>query len=151
MKTALEYYDTNLGGVTKELLREIKTWLDWIPDATPNVHPAGLWSCHAITRAVKQNWSNVFNDDWKVIDGHFMTSQHCWLSNGGFSRAGLVVDPYPVASAGGPLLIDFGFWHRVYRGDPAFFNEKELREFNTHADLLLLAAQRKLVQERHNA
>lgn len=139
MKTALELYNTDTGGVTKELLRELKSWLDWLPDSPERED--GLWSCHAVARAVKFKWSVTFRD-WVVVDGHFRTSQHCWLA-----YKVVILDMYPVASLGGPVLLDGSFWGQVFRPEKNFYNEKELDEFDRQADLLLTCAQRKFDAE----
>ena len=116
MRTAVEYYGLPMGMLTKETIRAIKTWLDWLPDATslpvsnPDPgnwgHEPALWTCHAVTRATKKIFSGL--SDWRVVDGHFTKGvQHSWLT---FEQPGsrTVLDVYPVASLGGPILVDAG-------------------------------------------
>src|SRR3989344_4689806 len=56
-------------------------------------------SCHMLARAISTFFS------LKVRDGKFMSGyQHSWLE----TASGHIIDVYPVATLGGPILIDGG-------------------------------------------
>jgi hypothetical protein len=107
MRTALEHYGTKTGGIGKGTIREMKLWLDDLPDPSPDIREDRLWSCHVISRAIKYKWRL---QGWTVVDGTFHTSQHSWLE-----YTDVILDTYPVASLGGPLLVDKSFWRSFYR------------------------------------
>lgn len=129
MKTAFEYYDTKTGGVSKDTIREMKLWLDGLPDPPLDIREDGLWSCHVVSRAIKYKWCL---QGWMVVDGHFLSSQHSWLE-----FTDVILDTYPVASLGGPLLVDKSFWGRLYRAEPLRFGDKEIAVFDYHVSRLL--------------
>jgi hypothetical protein len=110
----------------------MKLWLDDLPDPPLNLREDGLWSCHAISRAIKYKWSL---QGWMVVDGWFHTSQHSWLE-----YTDVALDTYPVASLGGPLLVDLSFWRKLYRPDSMRFSAKDLQTFDQHAGKLLSMA-----------
>jgi len=66
-------------------------------------------SCHMITRALARFFPLTYKDGYF---GNF--NQHSWL----VTKEGLVIDPYPVAVVGGPILIDTRFmtgWSSLYQ------------------------------------
>ncbi len=57
-------------------------------------------SCHMLARAI----GRVFS--LKVVDGFFTSNcEHSWL----LTPEGHIIDVYPVAVLGGPILVDSGF------------------------------------------
>lgn len=131
MKTALEYYGTKTGGIGKDTIREMKLWLDDLPNPPVDIREDQLWSCHAVSRAIKYKWCL---QGWTVVDGHFHMSQHSWLEH-----TDAILDTYPVASLGGPVLVDLSFWRRLYKPDSArFFTE--IADFDKEAGKLLALA-----------
>jgi hypothetical protein len=71
-----------------------------------------ILSCHMIARALARLFPVEFKDGYF---GGFNT--HSWL----ITRNGLIIDSYPVATIGGPILIDKRFitaWNSLYREAP---------------------------------
>ena len=65
-------------------------------------------SCHMITRALARFFPVRYRDGYF---GEF--NQHSWL----ITKNGLIIDPYPVAVVGGPILIDTRYmtpWRSLY-------------------------------------
>jgi len=65
-------------------------------------------SCHMITRALARFFPVRYRDGYF---GEF--NQHSWL----ITKNGLIIDPYPVAVVGGPMLIDTRYmtpWRSLY-------------------------------------
>src|SRR5262249_1150717 len=112
----------------KPLFVLIKQWIDALPDAPITVHSEGLWSCHAISRAVKLRFAL---EDWFPVEGYFLSSQHSWLRCGT-----LIMDTYPVAASGGPLVIDQDFWRRLYQVDDRYVKESDKQLWWGQAQLL---------------
>lgn len=129
MRTALEHYGVLTGGVDKDKIREMRLWLDNLSDPPLNLREDELWSCHVIARVVKRNWNL---EDWAVVDGYFVTSQHSWLA-----WRDVILDTYPVASLGGPLLVDHFFWKTFYRPDASVLGPGELVLINKQVSYLL--------------
>lgn len=133
MRTAFEYYGVRVAEVDKVILREIKEWLDQLPDLGPGVE--GLLSCHVVARLVKFKFRLT---TWTVVDGHFGRSQHSWLV---FDTTA-VMDTYPVASMGGPLLVDISRlspWASLYIPDQKgeWFSAKDRARFDGQAERFL--------------
>jgi len=64
-------------------------------------------SCHMLARAL----GTVFN--LQVADGHAIAYEHSWL----VTKHGNILDVYPIATIGGPLLIDGGtlYARQIYK------------------------------------
>lgn len=113
MLTALEYYEgaSMPGGVTRNKLRDIAAWLDALPD---DVHGEDhLLSCHVVVRVVKE----AFNlTEWSIGDGIFMRpgQRHSWLEII-HNHQKFVLDVYPIASCGGPLLVNASAYGSPWR------------------------------------
>lgn len=72
-----------------------------------------ILSCHILARAV----AKVFG--LKFVDGHLYPHyQHSWL----LTSSGNIIDTYPVAVIGGPIIVDNGKWSR---SSPARFHYKK--------------------------
>jgi hypothetical protein len=146
MRTALEHYGTVKAGA-QETLAKIGIWLGRVPDPPASVHPDRLWSCHAVCRAVKVQFKL---DDWQVVDGCFARRgvQHAWLLR---NDKAVVIDVYPVASMGGPILVDVASilspWHGMYLPEVMrfYYSAIKLERFNAEATLMLSMANRELV------
>lgn len=141
MRTALEHYGTAGPGLAATC-SEIRQWLQSLPDAPFSVHEDGLWSCHAVARAVYQKWA-LGEKGWRVEDGHFRRHyQHSWIES-----EALVMDVYPVGSLVGPLVLDRGVWGALYAsGVPTALRDQSGRdEAWSHADQML-----KMAQENNN-
>ena len=78
----------------------------------PDLGKGNILSCHILTRAV----SEIFLVE--VEDGFFLeTYQHSWLR----TKKGNIIDVYPVACLGGPILYDGGVAspaRRIYKKAP---------------------------------
>lgn len=100
MKTALEYYGLiKASDNMSQVLTDIRSWLDGIDDNPFDAEK--LWSCHVICRVVAKRWQ-LEQLGWGLRDGLFARHyNHTWLY-----REGLILDVYPVASFGGPLIVD---------------------------------------------
>lgn len=132
MRTAFEYYGiaNKMSEVDKPILRTIKAWLDWLPDSGLGIE--SLLSCHVVSRLVKRKFDLT---TWRVVDGCFGRHQHSWLASGLI----IVLDVYPVASMGGPLLVDVEHmspWHGLYRpdNDNGWFSKNDLKRFDLEAE-----------------
>lgn len=105
--------------VPPEVIKDFETakeFLALLPDPTGTLapataHPHGddtryLWSCHGIARAL----ATVLTQPWEVIDGWFLRrgNEHGWLylEVDNDQRSQFILDVYPVAAVGGPLLLD---------------------------------------------
>ncbi|MBU0546712.1 hypothetical protein KJ735_00830 [Patescibacteria group bacterium] len=65
-------------------------------------------SCHMIVRALARLFP------LEIKDGFFGSNTHSWL----ITKNGLIIDPYPVAVVGGPILIETRFitvWKSLYK------------------------------------
>lgn len=134
MLTALQFY----GDAPAEafpLLRELRAWMDALPDRAGASGEEILWSCHAVVRAAKTRFAL---DGWRVADGWFgrKGNDHSWLTHES-PRGQFVLDVYPIACAGGPLLIDVGAWGSpwgaLYREDATRYVGSRLLKFNRDA------------------
>ncbi|MBI2023069.1 hypothetical protein HYT01_00705 [Candidatus Giovannonibacteria bacterium] len=99
-------------------LEEMKTYLQIkkIVEAMPGLHLGKdddgkdiVLSCHILARAI----ARVFGLDF--VDGHFLTAyEHSWVT----LPSGKIIDVYPVAAVGGPIMYDRHFLspaHRLYK------------------------------------
>ncbi len=82
------------------LFERVKAAVQEMPDIDLGVDERGrkvILSCHMLARAV----SRVFGLEY--ADGYFCRSyQHSW----NVTKDGHIIDVYPVATIGGPLLVD---------------------------------------------
>jgi hypothetical protein len=96
-----------------ELFNKIKRIVQKIPEVDLGVDEEGkkiLVSCHILARAL----ANVFPVKYK--SGYFVNRaySHSWL----VTKSGIIIDPYPWAMVGGPILIDTRFitpWSQLYQ------------------------------------
>lgn len=105
--------------VSPDVGKDLETTRDFLallPDPTEKLAPATarqhgddtlyLWSCHGIVRAL----ATVLSQPWEVMDGWFLRrgNQHAWLylEVDNDHRSQFILDAYPVAAVGGPLLVD---------------------------------------------
>ena len=138
MRTALDHY----GGMpyrTYFLLCEVTHFMDQFPDAPKDIEPNGLWSCHAVVRVLHR----VFELEargWKVVDGYFVNNvRHSWLYHEA-GRSKFVLDAYPVASLGKPIVVDvtpLSPWNKLYI--PVQYNMHRLAQIEQEADALFSA------------
>jgi hypothetical protein len=77
----------------RNLMEKLPEW--GIPQEDDS-HNNALVSCHTLARA----FASVMTD-LTVMDGHVLGHEHSWL----VTKAGNIIDVYPVATVGGPLLI----------------------------------------------
>ncbi len=76
-----------------ELMEKLPEW--GIPrDDDPHDH--ALISCHTLTRAFSRVVKGL-----SVVDGRVLGHEHSWL----VTKSRNIIDVYPVATVGGPLLI----------------------------------------------
>lgn len=88
----------------KDLLEKLPEWGIAHEDG-PDDH--ALVSCHTLARA----FASVMTD-LTVVDGHVLGHEHSWL----VTEARNIIDVYPVATVGGPLLImDSLYGRTLYR------------------------------------
>ena len=128
-------------------LKLIKRFLEELPDAGPEQvstrrhicavqsnEPEYLWSCHGLTRAA----AGLTNGRWTVLDGFFMRkgSCHSWLYlNNSFDRQ-YILDVYPIAAIGGPILLDVSDsrtpWADAYIENSIYYRDR-LASFTAEA------------------
>ncbi|MBI1755162.1 hypothetical protein HY250_02695 [Candidatus Azambacteria bacterium] len=82
-----------------KIFREIRLVVEELPDVEFGKGPDGepiVISCHMLTRALAEYFPV------KAKDG-FMVNiwQHSWLE----TKGGFIIDPYPIALVGGPILV----------------------------------------------
>lgn len=128
MQTAFEHYGCLPKGF-ENTLEEIRIRLK----ATPNKgkydqEGSQLWSCHAIVRVAQSAWDLT---DWDVQDGVFARpgQEHSWLQTKRTSQLeACVLDIYPVAAFGGPLLVNIGSfgspWLMLYKAEPWRYTDR---------------------------
>ena len=104
--------------VTEEnhiLFQKISQIIEALPDIDLGKDAKGrkvLVSCHMIVRGLARIFTEV-----ERHDGYFgKIMGHSWLTIKSDSR--LIIDPYPVALIGGPIMVHSGFftvpWNRLY-------------------------------------
>lgn len=109
MQTAGEFYGT-FDSSDKRLLVRIRGLLSAIPDrGHPNSNGDHLWSCHALCYAV-YDYLGLSAQGWEVVQGRFNGFDHCWLFR---AERAAILDVYPVASSGGPIMFDAST-HYIY-------------------------------------
>jgi hypothetical protein len=83
-----------------EALTQIRDLMEKLPEwgipHKDDPHDHALVSCHTLARAFASAMT-----DLTVVDGHVLGHEHSWL----MTKSGNVIDVYPVATVGGPLLI----------------------------------------------
>ena len=81
-----------------ELFLKVKKLVELLPDLDFGLDESGkpvVLSCHILARVLSKHFS------LKYVDGHFAGNyEHSWLVTGN----GNIIDPYPVAVIGGPVL-----------------------------------------------
>lgn len=110
MQTALEFY--GLMPQNFQLTIASMSWLlTELPDK-PGAGDATLWSCHGLTRAMKELFEL---SEWTIHDGFFNRKGicHSWLVN---ESKELIFDIYPMGGYGGPILLDVGAFFSPWRG-----------------------------------
>lgn len=111
-----------------ELFEKIRAVIVKLPDLELGCDESGqpiILSCHILARAV----GKVF--DLEVVDGTFCGSYlHSWLIIGRKN----IIDVYPVAMLGGPLLIHGGYDHTGFRHrTPCFLYREDGSYFSSNA------------------
>ncbi len=98
-----------------QLFSKIEKIIQQMPEIDLGTDKEGkkiLVSCHMIARGL----AYFFPVEWK--DGYFgRAHQHSWL----VTEMGRIIDPYPVALVGGPILVDTQFltpWSSLYQEEP---------------------------------
>ncbi len=98
-----------------KLFSNIKGVMEQMPEVDLGIDESGdevPVSCHMVTRAL----AKIFPGKVRSQDGDFVRrgQLHSWLVIGG----GLVIDPYPIGTVGGPILVDCSFslspWTKLY-------------------------------------
>lgn len=129
-------------GVLADFIRA-KQFMTDLPDATeeyPDAHTrknSGQgrdtyhWSCHGITRAL----ANILALPWEVFDGWFMErgNEHSWLFLEQEVNERYILDPYPIAALGGPILIHVSFlvpWLSAYEERRMAYRKDQLARFD---------------------
>jgi|CXWL01.1.fsa_nt_gi hypothetical protein len=144
MQTAFEFYGFMPNTLDKGTLRDIGIWLENLPDNPGKKDDEALWSCHALTRAVREKWRL---HEWSVKDGFFARKgcQHSWLFVGPTEKhPSLVLDVYPVASVGGPILVDTlslgSAWRDLYIETEGVYFLPQKKKFEAEAAKILKLA-----------
>lgn len=116
------------------LFKNIEKIIEAMPEVDLGKDEKGekvLVSCHMICRAL----SRFFPVKYK--DGYFGDfNKHSWL----VTQSGLIIDPYPVAVVGGPILIEMRYvtpWRKLYR--EASFPELSNPNFRKNVDKIFEA------------
>ena len=96
---------------------KIREIVEKLPDLRFDDTEDGTVSCHMLARAMKLFFPV------KVYDGYFCGSyQHSWLR----TRNGAIIDLYPVATMGGPILIDDSTFYcparKLYKANRSRYN-----------------------------
>lgn len=119
MQTAVEFYgvvdETDLGLIDRvhAFIRELDN------KGHPNSNGDHLWSCHALCIATQA----IFRPEgFRVVHGLFGAKNHSWLlrekivgRHGVVTTDSVILDVYPVASCGGPILVDINGWSSPWR------------------------------------
>ena len=102
-----------------------KRFMEQLPEPTLEIAPATLrsnykpykclWSCHGLVRGLKP----LLSPNWNVVDGYFKKTgyDHAWLyinTKVEDKRYKFILDIYPIACLGGPLLVDVGATHYAW-------------------------------------
>ncbi|MEK7627874.1 MAG: hypothetical protein AAB421_00440 [Patescibacteria group bacterium] len=92
---------------------------------------------------MKQRWPETFSE-WRVATGYFgrIGQEHSWLYRMHTpDHPALALDMYPVASLGGPLVVDISSigspWNGLYIEDVRRYCEERLHLFDVEAKVLL--------------
>ena len=117
-----------------------------LPDPTQETAPAAptrkhldsddfkaLWTCHGITRGVRP----LLLNNWEVMDGWFLRqgTEHSWLylNHDQKGRKKFIIDVYPYACMGGPILLDMSLgspWRDAYIERRMHYAPVEFDAFN---------------------
>lgn len=126
-----------------ELFCRIQNIMRRIPEVDLGSDEEGeqiLVSCHMVTRALE----NIFPGEVRNQDGWFARKgyEHSWLIRGnGYPVDYLVIDPYPIAVMGGPILVDTRWltpWRRIYIKHRLGIT-KRVKDFDRHVRLVTRA------------
>lgn len=92
--------------------------------------------CHVLTRALASIFKTLsVKDGFIGVGSHY---EHSWLE----TNSGSIIDPYPFAAVGGPIILaDVLFWRNFY-GPEVCFIEHQREPFITWVNTLT-----KIVQE----
>ena len=102
METVGEFHGT-FDKADKQLLVRIRGLLERLPDrGHKNQNADHLWSCHDVCFAI-HNYLDLENRGWRVAQGRYTRYDHCWLYR---RHPATILDVYPVASLGGPIMLD---------------------------------------------
>ena len=147
MITALDYYESVPPFMRMDITK-IREWLDHLPDPEEKDERGRpeLWSCHGIARAVHARFS--LGKQWAVCDGFFARhgNQHSWLARRRTKKEPtLVLDVYPVASIGGPLMVDISScgspWCGMYIGAYDYYLNEQVEAVGAEAVKILQLAE----------
>ena len=114
------------------LFREIRLVVKELPDVELGIGSDGIpipISCHTLTRALAEFFPV------QVCDGYVQSIwMHSWLE----TRNGAIIDPYPVAMIGGPILVAVPSapWEAFYRKASKPFPELHSELFLSHVERL---------------
>lgn len=135
MQTAIEFYYGE--PVPLSVIASVREWVDGLPDKPFMTDEHALWSCHGICRAVIERFQF---ENWHVVDGYFMRvgQEHSWLRR---NDGKFILDVYPVAAFGGPLLVDAlshgSPWQKAYIGPSPDYLPGRTKKFDDEAALAL--------------
>lgn len=102
METAGEFYGT-FDKADKQLLVRIRGLLERLPDrGHRNLNADHLWSCHDVCLAL-HTYLDLEDRGWLITQGRYIRYDHCWLYR---RDPATILDVYPVASLGGPIMLD---------------------------------------------
>lgn len=98
-----------------KIFREIRLVVEDLPDVEFGNGPDGepiVISCHILARALAEYFPVKVKDGY--ILGHWW--KHSWLE----TKGGFIIDPYPVALLGGPILVAVKSspWRSFYKESP---------------------------------
>lgn len=141
MLTALDFYGS-VPTDMRQTIWKIQKWLDRLPDQEIGKHGDGLWTCHGLTRAVHSHFS--LGEQWSVRDGFFARqgNEHSWLMRRRTkTEPTLVLDIYPIASIGGPIMLDVSScgsaWYGLYMVADDHYPKERIAAFDAEAKKIL--------------
>lgn len=147
MITALDYYESVPPFMRRDLSK-MREWLDRLPDPEEKNERGRpeLWSCHGIARAAHARFS--LGKQWAVRDGFFARhgNEHSWLVRRCTkTEPALVLDVYPVASLGSPILVDISScgspWCGLYIVADDYYTKEHVEAFDAEAAKILKLAE----------
>jgi hypothetical protein len=138
MHTSLELSGNSLPE-SKEILTNLQSWLQNLPDKPGFSYETGSWSCHGLTRAAKKHFALTA---WQVHDGIFAEKgmEHSWLLFEGryVQETGLILDVAPWGCLNPFIVSTFWtlLWGRIYKPDADYFSGR-LQGFEQDCEQIL--------------